>query len=259
MLLNSCREWRLLCALKASLAGKMARYKPDRQNASATNNIAELSYRNDLAFIEAELLLVLRWEPPDTKLPQSTFDELRRRLGSLFERLEDCVNRDLTRDGGAPQSASGAYPNLKALLNYVDASPQGQFTLLSGPGLYLFYFTSPTDAKETLDVLGTLNEFMMGLCRESSHSYQPWVDASDRSEIPNTQFRDRAKKILDTIFRHLHCEANHDILLQLSDALVLDKIQESLELFLSRCARPDVWHEVQCLPYEYVLFYFLKS
>ncbi len=256
LLLNSCREWRLLRSLKATFLGKLARHRPERQITAASISAARLPHNNTLAFIETELLLIFRWELPHTRLSEEAYEEFRVRLVKLCQLLDGFINRDLITV--AQKSTDRPYPGLNDLLACVNAS-SGEFSLISGSYPAIFAIPSVGEATETLDFLGELNEFMMRMCKESQSSFLPSAYTPEKGDWQSTSLRDRARKVLETFFRHFGCELPHNVLLQLSDAAGMGKshelreTHETLEMLLSCCSDGNLWHEVQCVPYEYAI------
>lgn len=240
LLLNSCREWRLLRNLKFSLAGKLARY---RQTGASSGFLHD----NELAFVETELLLVFEWGFQNTKIFQDTFKVLKEHLVTTCELLEEFVNQNLISDVANRNYVS--YPSLRRLAAYLEVA-SGEFSLVNGPHLSLFMIQPGSTVTKVLSALEGLNRIMVRICRDPNASLQPWNYAPELPERPEMPFRDRAEKVLRTLFRHFSCGIDHDVLLQLPAVAVSETPPETLEMFLSLCATRDRWYEVHCVPYE---------
>lgn len=247
LLLNSCREWRLLRTLKSTLVGKLARYKPRRQTDVRPGTSPRYSHDNELAFIETELLLLFEWGFQNAKLFRDTFEVLEEHLVTICELLEAVVNRSLISEGVL--RSYKWYPNLRTLAAYIEGA-SGEFSVVNGPHPPLFTIEAGSNATELLNALEELNKAMVRICQEPNASLQPWTYAPELPERPRTPFRDRAEEVLRTLFRHFNCGADHDVLLQLPGEAASEIPPETLEMFLSRCSVRDHWHEVHCVPYE---------
>ena len=246
-LLDECREWRLLRILKSSIAGKIAPFKRRGEVDLPQASVSDPPFDNELAFIETELLLVFEWGFKNSRLCEGTYKAVEAHLVTLCQLLDGVVNQSLVSD--EPSRANRSYPKLRALQAHVETA-SGEFSLVNGPHPALFTIQPGTGASRILGALDRLNKCMVGICKDPISSWQSGTYAPKLPERPRMPFRDIAERVLKTLFRHFNCSVDHDVLIQLPGAGASDKLPKTLEMFLSRCAMPERWHEVHSVPYE---------
>ncbi|KAH0499574.1 hypothetical protein TgHK011_006756 [Trichoderma gracile] len=265
MLPTESLSWIGFQALKVRLAGRLASFTHRKTTANRPTRV-----QNDADLLDCDLRDILKTTTPDVDLSVADFEDLDRKAHDLLSALDRMVNEDYTRDltdhdeedyRDDPHDIGKigrVYPNLAALMLFLDGSNSRQFNLASDPSSSLFIPAHGEIMTQALNHVAAWRTLLQKLAGRTDRS-QGWHGIAQRqtsmettkpqlSRPPVTQ--NPVGAVMDAIFKEFekgNCGMMHEVKLR-----VLDEVHTAgshwpkIEMLISCCQSECDWQEAIC-------------
>ncbi|KAK3365574.1 hypothetical protein B0T24DRAFT_636124 [Lasiosphaeria ovina] len=255
--LNGLYEWRILQAIGSAVLGRLARCRPTG-NESAIRLDYDFANDNNLEFLETELRYIFSHQQVSADYG-AQFPELQASLTRLCGFLEKAVNLSLISSQITGAKPPGAYPNLQALLRYLNhEAEEGQrfdLDLVHGPNTTIFKIDRRSGVEEALRAAEKCNELLIQPRDSGPGTPGPALPSSQA--VPSIgPLREQGDQVLNALFaKFSHCTdtATHEVLFRLiKSPEVPAQPLSKVNMFLPCCSdlEPERWREAQCLPFD---------
>ncbi|KAK1241764.1 hypothetical protein MKX07_007587, partial [Trichoderma sp. CBMAI-0711] len=281
MLPTESLSWIGLQALNVRLAGRLAAFTHRKTTAHRPTRV-----QNDADLLDCDLRDLLKTTTLDVDLSDADFEDLDRRAHDLLSSLDRMVNEDYTRghtgddnddeegdDGEGYRSGDShdiekigsLYPNLAALMLFLDESGSRQFNLASDPSSSLFIPANGETITQALSHVATWRTFFQKLAARTDRSpgwhgivrRQTSMGATKpgRSRPPDVQ--NPVGVVMDAIFKEFergNCGMMHEVKLRVLDELhTAGSNWPKIEMLISGCRSECDWQEAICDSIQYDL------
>ncbi|KAL6859274.1 purine and uridine phosphorylase [Trichoderma novae-zelandiae] len=265
MLPTESLAWIGFQALKVRLAGRLAAFTHRRASANRPTRV-----QNDADLLDCDLRDIFKTPTLDVDLPVADFEDLDQRAHDLLSSLDCMANEEYTKghtydDGTVSRSDShditqigSVYPNLAALMLFLDASEYRQFNLASDPSFSLFIPPHGKTTDQALNQVAAWRTVLQRLVVRSDQS-QSWHRISqpqmsiramkpEPNRPPSTQ--NPVGVVMDALFKEFEqvdCGVTHEIKLRVLEELhTAGSHWPKIEMLMSCCQSGGDWQEAIC-------------
>ncbi|KAI9652610.1 MAG: hypothetical protein M1821_008357 [Bathelium mastoideum] len=266
--------WNGLQALNSQLSGRLAGFVLNRPPSDRPCRLD-----NDSAFFEDDLRYILMAKPVVIKLSEERYRDMDNMALSLLDALNDIVNERLIEaaqdysESESPEDLSpkfhditllaSKFKHLNAMLCFLQARPEHQFGLVTGPDPLLFKFPPGGHGKIAMGYVKKWRAFLDRLSAEAAISQglqfislqAMGLSPEELSDSQSVLLERRASVVVGVMFKEfqqLNCAGvkTHEIKLRLS-GLYTGPPQPILDVLVSCCPNgtSEEWHEARCGPF----------
>ncbi|KAL6895423.1 purine and uridine phosphorylase [Trichoderma longibrachiatum] len=265
MLPTESLAWIGFQALKVRLAGRLAAFTHRKPIANRPTRV-----QNDADLLDCDLRDVFKTATLDVDLSVADFEDLDHRAHDLLSSLDRMVNEDYTQghteddrehyytDSHDIRKIGTVYPNLAALMLFLDESDSRHFNLASDPSSSLFI---PAYGETRIQALNHVAAWRTSLQKLASRTEQSqgWdgivqrqtsigATKPERSRLPVAQ--NPVGVVMDAIFKEFEqvdCGMAHEVKLRVLDELhAAGSHWPKIEMLISCCQAECDWQEAIC-------------